>query len=69
MGSREVTINAETQLITLSGIIRPRDISSDNVILSTYISDARISYSGTGVIDERQRPGWLANILNKYWPF
>ncbi|MBW1700765.1 MAG: flagellar basal body L-ring protein FlgH [Deltaproteobacteria bacterium] len=69
VGSREIMVNNETQFITLSGIIRPRDISPDNVILSTSISDARIAYSGIGVINDRQRPGWLANILNRIWPF
>lgn len=68
-GSREVTVNNERQFITLSGIIRSRDISPDNVILSTYISDARIAYSGAGIIDDRQRPGWMARILNTIWPF
>jgi flagellar L-ring protein precursor FlgH len=68
-GSREVEVNNEKQIITLSGTVRTIDISSDNIILSTYISDARITYSGSGVIDDRQRPGWMANILNKIWPF
>ena len=69
MGSREVTVNNERQFITLSGIIRTRDISQGNVILSTYISDARIAYSGAGIIDDRQRPGWMTKILNTIWPF
>ncbi len=69
VGTREVMVNNENQLIILSGIIRPRDISDNNVILSTYISDAKIAYSGSGVIDDRQRPGWLANLLNNAWPF
>lgn len=69
VGSREVLVNHETQLIILSGIIRPRDISDNNVIQSTFISDAKIAYSGTGVINDRQRPGWLANLLNTVWPF
>ncbi|MCD6560831.1 MAG: flagellar basal body L-ring protein FlgH [Deltaproteobacteria bacterium] len=69
LGSREITVNNEKQFITLSGIVRPRDISPDNVILSTYISDAKIEYSGSGIINERQRPGWAARILNVIWPF
>lgn len=68
-GSREITVNNERQFITLSGIIRSRDISPDNVVLSTYISDARIAYSGAGIIDDRQRPGWMMRILNTVWPF
>lgn len=68
-GNREVRINNENQLITLTGRIRPRDISSDNTIQSTYIADARISYSGSGVINDQQRPGWLARLLDSLWPF
>lgn len=69
VGSREILVNHETQMIILSGIIRPRDINDDNVILSTFISNAKIAYSGSGVINDRQRPGWLANLLNSVWPF
>jgi flagellar L-ring protein precursor FlgH len=68
-GSREVLINNENQIIQLSGVVRPRDISSKNQVLSTYIADARISYSGTGVVDDRQKPGWLTNIVMTVWPF
>lgn len=69
VGTREVMVNNENQLIILSGIIRPRDISDENVIKSTFISDAKIAYSGSGIVDDRQRPGWLANLLNNVWPF
>jgi flagellar L-ring protein FlgH len=68
-GNREVRVNNENQTMTLTGIIRSRDISSDNVIRSTYIADARIAYSGKGVLNERQRPGWLARIFDVIWPF
>lgn len=68
-GNREVRVNAENQMITLTGVIRPRDISADNVIQSTYIADARIAYSGTGVLNDRQRPGWLTRVFDKVWPF
>ena len=69
VGSREVMVNHETQMIILSGVIRPRDINDNNVIFSTYISNAKIAYSGSGIVNDRQRPGWLANLLNSVWPF
>lgn len=68
-GTREVRINHENQIITLTGMVRPRDISAENVVQSTYLADARIAYSGTGIINEKQRPGWLSRILGKVWPF
>ena len=68
-GFREVRLNNETQHIILSGLVRPRDIAQDNSILSSYIADARIEYSGTGVISDKQQPGWLARGLDVIWPF
>jgi len=68
-GFREVKINHEVQVILISGIIRPRDISPGNIVESTYIADARISYTGVGVINRRQRPGWMSNFINAVWPF
>ena len=67
--SREITVNYEKQLIKLTGIIRPDDIDSNNVILSTYISDAKIIYSGSGVIQKPQKTGLLGNVINKILPF
>ena len=69
VGTREVMVNYENQMIILSGIIRPRDISDNNIILSTFVSDAKIAYSGSGVVNDRQRPGWLTNLMNTVWPF
>jgi flagellar L-ring protein precursor FlgH len=69
VGTREVMVNHENQVIILSGVIRPRDIGDDNIVRSIFVSDAKIAYSGSGVIDDRQRPGWMANFLNTVWPF
>jgi flagellar L-ring protein precursor FlgH len=69
VGTREVMVNHENQVIILSGTIRPRDIASDNIIKSIFVADAKIAYSGSGVVDDRQRPGWMANFLETVWPF
>ena len=68
-GYREVKVNNETQHIILSGIVRPEDIAADNSIMSTYIADARIEYSGVGSLSSKQQPGWLANAIDVLWPF
>ena len=68
-GSREIKVNNETQFITLSGLIRPSDISPDNTILSSYIADAKIAYTGRGPVSDKQRPGWLTRTLDFVWPF
>ena len=64
---RSIVINEETQMVVLSGVIRPRDISGNNTIVSSKISDAQITYTGRGPIARRQRPGILNKIFN--WIF
>lgn len=68
-GGKNVTVNREEQLIRLSGIIRPADISEHNVVDSKNILDARIAYTGKGVISDKQGQGWLMRILDHVWPF
>ena len=68
-GSKSVMVNHEKQLINLSGIIRQEDITPNNEIDSRYILDANIMYSGKGVIDEKQRPGWLLRLYDVISPF
>lgn len=68
-GSRQVKLNNEDQFIFVQGVIRPEDISSNNTVLSTYIADAVIELTGSGVISDKQRPGWLMRLVDWIWPF
>jgi flagellar L-ring protein precursor FlgH len=68
-GKREIKVNNETQYIALSGIIRPQDVSPHNEIASTYVANAKITYSGIGPLADKQRPGWLGRIVDYVWPF
>ncbi len=68
-GTRELSINNETQYIVLSGIVRPADIEPGNQISSTRIADARIAYTGSGVLAESQQPGWMNRLMGKFSPF
>ena len=67
-GKKDTIVNNELQYIIISGIVRPEDIKEDNTILSTLISDARIEYSGKGVVSDEQHPGWLRRFLDNVWP-
>lgn len=68
-GKKDTLVNNELQTIVLSGIVRPVDINEANAVSSTLMSDARIEYSGKGVIADEQSPGWLRRILDNAWPF
>ena len=64
LGQRVVEINGEQQHLELSGVIRPSDLGSDNMIESTYVADARIVYDGHGTIAETSSPGLLSRLAN-----
>jgi len=66
-GSREVTVNSDRQLTVLKGTVRPEDITSDNVVFSYNIANAKISYRGKGLVNTGQRPGILTRLIN--WIF
>jgi flagellar L-ring protein precursor FlgH len=66
-GTRMININGEKQLIEITGICRGRDITPDNTILSTFISDAQIAYNGSGMVNDASEPGVVTKILN--WLF
>lgn len=68
-GGKEVTVNNEIQVIYITGIIRPVDITAANTIDSEKILNARISYTGKGVISDKQEPGWLTRTIDYVWPF
>jgi flagellar L-ring protein FlgH len=68
-GRRNVRVNNEDQIIVLTGTVRSRDVSADNTVSSALVADAKIAYSGKGIISDRQKPGWLMNIIDWAWPF
>ncbi len=68
-GWRQLKMNGESQYVVIRGIVRPDDITSDNLISSQYIADARIDYVGDGVINDKMKPGWLTKIVDYVWPF
>lgn len=63
-GEKWMTLNTGDEYIRLSGTIRPDDISFDNTIASNRVSNARIQYSGTGIQQDMQEPGFLARFFN-----
>jgi flagellar L-ring protein precursor FlgH len=68
-GRREMKVNNELQYIVVNGLARLQDIDSDNRIKSTYLADAKIEYSGSGVLADKQKVGWFTRIVDNVWPF
>lgn len=68
-GWKQVQVNRETQFVVLDGVVRPRDIQMDNTVDSELLAQAKIEVTGTGVVADRQGPGWGTRLLDKIWPF
>ncbi len=68
-GRRQIIVNHEAQWITLEALVRQDDVSIDNTVKSTKLAEARLSFDGLGVIDDRQRPGMVARVLDWVYPF
>jgi flagellar L-ring protein precursor FlgH len=62
-GEQVLEINNESQRIALEGQVRPQDVSSTNVVLSSRVANARIQYAGHGDLADRQRPSWWHRML------
>ena len=56
------------QTNSLSGMIRPQDISANNVVQSSRIANAKIAYLGVGDIADTGQKGWLSRALSSISP-
>jgi flagellar L-ring protein precursor FlgH len=64
-GTRRVSIDGRRQEIVLSGVVRPEDISSNNIVASNRIADAEILYKGKKI---GPRTGLFGKLLAALWP-
>lgn len=64
--TRQLTFSQQTQLIKLRGLVRPEDVSAQNQILSTSMTDLELEVTGKGIVNDstyRQNP--LVRLLEK----
>lgn len=68
-GEKIISVNNEEQVMVISGLVRQRDVSSDNEVLSSKIAQMRIDYYGKGVVGAAQYGGWFSRVMRYLWPF
>lgn len=68
-GTQEVMTNGELRRLTVSGIVRPEDISAANTIRHTQIAEARIAYGGRGDISRAQKTPAGQGLVEAFSPF
>lgn len=69
MGSRTREVDGDTQVVQISGIVRPSDVSFDNMVLSEMIADFKMVMKVGGQERRWTNPGWLGTILNFLSPW
>jgi flagellar L-ring protein precursor FlgH len=68
--TRQLTFSQQTQLITLRGLVRPEDVTNQNQVLSTAMTDLELEVTGKGIVNDstyRQNP--LVRFLEKLLVF
>lgn len=62
-GSQDILINDEKQKITLSGWLRPKDITAQNIVLSSRLASSQIDYEGYGDVTMNRKPGIIKRFF------
>ncbi len=68
--TRQLTFSQQTQLITLRGLVRPEDVSNQNQVMSTAMTDLELEVTGKGIVNDstyRQNP--LVRLLERILVF
>jgi flagellar L-ring protein precursor FlgH len=68
-GEKQLALTEGSEIIQVSGIIRPEDISPNNTVQSRRLANAQIAYRGTGDMANATKAGWGTSALMKFWPF
>jgi flagellar L-ring protein precursor FlgH len=68
--TRQLTFSQQTQLIKLRGLVRPEDVSAQNQVMSTAMTDLELEVTGKGIVNDstyRQNP--LVRLLQRLLVF
>lgn len=68
-GSRVNDTGRDRQSTRVAGVVRPKDINSDNTVLSTLLADAKIVVETKGAVNDTSDRGWFTRALDFIWPF
>jgi len=68
-GEKKLGLAEGTEVIQVSGVIRPQDIGPNDQVQSLRLANAQISYRGTGDLNDASKAGWGTSLMYKWWPF
>jgi len=68
-GEKKLGLTEGTEVIQVSGVIRPEDVGPNSTVQSRRLANAQIAYRGSGDLANATRAGWGTSLMHKYWPF
>ena len=68
-GEKKLGLAEGTEVIQVSGVIRPEDVGPNSTVQSRRLANAQIAYRGSGDLANATRAGWGTTLLHKFWPF
>ena len=68
-GEKRLSLNQGSEVIQVSGIVRPEDVAVNNTVQSRRLAHAQFTYQGGGELASASRAGWATRGLLKLWPF
>jgi flagellar L-ring protein precursor FlgH len=68
LGQKKLTLNNGDEYIRLVGIIRPEDVTNRNIVPSSRIANAKISYTGAGDVADTSKKGWFSKLVDAVTP-
>lgn len=68
-GNQEIRVNFEMRVLNIEGIVRSRDIATDNSVSYEKIAEARVAYGGVGRTMEILQPPIGQQIMDRVLPF
>lgn len=66
-GSKMIDVDKNKQEMTLTGFIRPQDVNSQDMVLSTSIADVQLAYQSKGGLG-KPKSGIITKIVGIFWP-
>lgn len=68
-GFRSRVTLGEERVLRVTGVVRVQDIAAGNVVQSSSLANARLSYLGRGPTSRQVNQNFLGRVMNRIWPF